>query len=1003
MNELFFWNNWQKTQRIPYLILLSLFILSLVWYGIQYGLGDGMVMGWQLKTETELIDVPIDTIQKGIFKLNVEGESYVVTEKYEAKAPQINYTANYFFLSFQILAAVFLLAMLTILKRLWYIIGITVFVFYLINLQVNYLGLTDFYEHAFLILMMLLYLPLSYYFQAFQTSTAFHWRLISFAAITVIIALWVVFGSNVPDPALYLSTFGMIIPIVLSLIFISIVAHDIPYIFVYLLSRYSNPGIKRNTLFHYIFITFIYLLNLFLIHLEEVNAINWNIYYLDIFVVYIISVVLGIWGYKQRNLIAQKSILPFEPQGAILYLSLAMISLGTIAYAFATANDSLIRVFRDFILFTHIGFGTIFFCYILINFAPLLRENLAVYRIVYKGDVFPFNLARFIAVVVICVFFMAEFEKDYYRIKSSYYNGIAEIYASTEEDILAEEYYLLALKNNYFSQKTRFELAFLAIKQNQPQRVISFIKNNTEINPSEYAFTMLSDTYLESDMFYDALFVLQKGVKKFPRSAALNNNLALLYAQAKVQDSTLYHFRMAQRHTSGFVPLNNLYAYLAKEQIKDISIDSLVFEDKGVISLSNQLALYNVYGKRYERDIDTAFFQNPEIDIKAFAYLYNYTTNQLKKQDTSRQLVKLIEKIQANEKNYPIYGSLQFLKGVYHYYQQNIAEGIKTVSGLPDLKSAPYYNTILGLWFLEQNAYKQAGNSFAKAIELGDKEAIAYNAITFSELKNTEEAKYYWKQVLANKESTIGILAAKVLKILEDSSSIDLKTDEEKYNFIHYRGNRISEEQRLKIYQSIENMGFKTWVAAELMHDYIDKDSLRRAGLIWDGKPESPQAVDFVKSAINYAYLRLLLARQDYKGLSDALDNLLLIKPHIHKIPYFKAVILENGKEFEKAGIYYAKALASNPFDEDVLIKIALYYKNYKKDNEKSYNILLDASKTNPYSVRILKEYALQSIEIGVGYYGEDALQDIRKLTTQEDYDSFAKIFQEKRKSKLTF
>ena len=51
-----------------------------------------------------------------------------------------------------------------------------------------------------------------------------------------------------------------------------------------------------------------------------------------------------------------------------------------------SSNDAALRVIRDFIIYSHIGFGAIFLVYILSNFVNMLDDNLNVYKVLYNPN-----------------------------------------------------------------------------------------------------------------------------------------------------------------------------------------------------------------------------------------------------------------------------------------------------------------------------------------------------------------------------------------------------------------------------------------------------------------------------------------------------------------------------------------------------------------------------------------------------------------------------------------
>ena len=65
-------------------------------------------------------------------------------------------------------------------------------------------------------------------------------------------------------------------------------------------------------------------------------------------------------------------------------------------------------------------------------------------------------------------------------------------------------------------------------------------------NPQDYAG--LSQTYLQTNLFFEAVKALQRGIQAFPKSGELKNNLGYLYARTSVADSAYYYLNSATTH-----------------------------------------------------------------------------------------------------------------------------------------------------------------------------------------------------------------------------------------------------------------------------------------------------------------------------------------------------------------------------------------------------------------------------------------------------------------------
>ncbi|MCY7357355.1 MAG: hypothetical protein LH609_07750, partial [Rudanella sp.] len=90
MNSLFFWKEWDRTYRIPYLNSLLLLAIGLLAFGAAWYRGVANVVQWDVLSE--LIDLPttIKTLTDGLFDYAVPGKAYAVSEQFVASVMQVH-------------------------------------------------------------------------------------------------------------------------------------------------------------------------------------------------------------------------------------------------------------------------------------------------------------------------------------------------------------------------------------------------------------------------------------------------------------------------------------------------------------------------------------------------------------------------------------------------------------------------------------------------------------------------------------------------------------------------------------------------------------------------------------------------------------------------------------------------------------------------------------------------------------------------------------------------
>lgn len=88
----------------------------------------------------------------------------------------------------------------------------------------------------------------AFYFQSFRTETSFTQRLLIFLAIGFLLAITFAIGSQVANPFLHLAVNSVITGMVLSLIFILLVAHEIVALFIDIVTQTKNQR-KAHSIF----------------------------------------------------------------------------------------------------------------------------------------------------------------------------------------------------------------------------------------------------------------------------------------------------------------------------------------------------------------------------------------------------------------------------------------------------------------------------------------------------------------------------------------------------------------------------------------------------------------------------------------------------------------------------------------------------------------------------------------------------------------------------------
>ena len=792
MQNLFFWQNWPKNERFGFVFVLIVFFISTSTLSFYWFNGLENVVHWDILSELDEIPATTETFSDGTLKFNINGNAYIVKERFLASAMNINFLANNIFVAFLGLGLCLLLSAFSGMSRYWFLGGMMMLAGIIITFHLEIVFNTT-NQLPFLVTFGAL-AGLAFYFNTFAMQASFLRKFLAFVALIIIASIFILSQSKTPNPAIAIASYGLFSAIIISAVFILFVSHEISAGLVWIV---SNSGVRnRNHIPSFLMISGIYLLNILLIYLEKSQYIDWNIISINPVVLLGISIVLGLWGF--RNYSEQANFFDYRRIGSWLYLGLAIITTATIALAYATANDPLIEAFEDYISYCHLAMGVCFFAYIIINFTQPLQKGFEIHKVIYKPKFYELLLFRLAAAVLVFVLISFKNYNNYFQTKAGYYNAVADYYTAAQDFAAAETFYKEALHFDFRNHKSNYALASLAMKVGDKENTGIFLKNALEKNPSPFAYSGLSRVLQEKDMFFDALFTMRTGVGKFPEDQALLTNLAYLYEKAKVTDSTVYYLKLAKAHcTNCDLAESNLLAYELKYSEKDSLRSTLNASnpklggdnraDKRLSLRANRSAADKVLHLQASTNLE--FTQDSALNVSQFALLYNLSSfkNNLFPYKTAD-----LQNIQRKEANNDFFEDLTFAIACRNYFAENKLEGLKQLSILANdsTKHKPLYNQVAGMWFLQQGVYDKAINYLIKAGDVSSVEILQKQDYqkTITEFQQAQ-AEEIFKTNLTKKAEFDKVLGENPLNPIVLNKALTfynntLKKPNDAYNFI---------------------------------------------------------------------------------------------------------------------------------------------------------------------------------------------------------------------------
>ncbi len=627
MTQLFFWKNWQKNTQYLFFFAFLSFLISIAllsFFHINYLQN---VIHWDVLSELGETSITVEQHKIGQETLSIPAKAFFVSEQFLASTMAINTTANGLYLCLACIALALIHTGLTFCSRIWYLalMGLNVFLLMayrwdlLLNKAENWVGLG----------IILGCIVLSYTFHALYTQLHALGRFIGFFLFFALAGGICVALSPMPNGIAHLASYQTLAGIVGTGIIAFGLSYAIPYTFLTVTTSQPNG----QSLLNFTVLTFTYLANVLLVFLHNNHSIDWQMLYLSPFLLLVTSCILGLWQLKARMTVLA-AIIQREFAAVLLLLGLGIWAIATCMYAFATANDPLIEVLEDLIVYSHLVMGTLFYLYVLVNFYPLFTKQMAVHKVVFKPINLPIYVFRIVALIVLMGLFSMKSFFIIYQTWAGFYNALGDNAVANQDYTFAEITYKQALSKEYRNHKTNYALASLALWQNDNETAAFYFKRALEKNPSPFAYEGLARSFADREKVFDALFVLKEGLTHFPANGELQNNLAYFFVRTQAPDSALFYYQKALSNSQQpAVVAANLRAFWTKFGSPAQQAEALQSNDtyKTPSYLANTYALSLSTAQKPDHiakpTLDTA------LNVSTFALLYNQALWQKDKGD----------------------------------------------------------------------------------------------------------------------------------------------------------------------------------------------------------------------------------------------------------------------------------------------------------------------------------------------------------------------------------
>ena len=972
MDNFTFWKNWNNEYKFFFFFSFCLLIGSAIFLIITSQLGLDFTQGWGSIEELTTIPIEFQKFTNHYHEFKIEAINYLIYEKYTSTIAELNPTIGLIYIFFLFTGFTLLLTFSTTLSKYLYYGSVLASLLFLATLNLDLLEILDSKNKIILSACVILYGGISYAIYNFWYDLRLSQRFYIFLGLNAILLLSVFTLSPLESNVItyHLAGYSSASTVVLIGLFLLYLGIEISLFIVFLNSnnRNGNYGI-------YLLINLMYLGILIakLFYRFEISGINE-------YSLVITSTLLSVWGTLKRNEDNKRGDTIARVFVSIILSSLV---LSTLAFHSANQNSPLLLAFERLIYISFLGFGGIFFIYVIFNFGGHIRQKINVYRIIFKpNDFTAFRMYMFSIIACLALMSYKYQGRVYYQAIASYYNSVADSYYMKGDLFLAEPYYQFAKNNAPFNNRSNIALANVHLKKENLPLAIEHYKYATIAGGNEQAYIQLANIYNNKGDYFDALSTLKKGLKKHPNSYKLWNNLGILSKKSNLSDSTVSYFSKSIDFAPGDdkTPINNLITYLikkdfdkeAKELIESFSDDDLDQTTKAAI------AAYNAKNGVLNQWNKVDFNVDSNLTNSDLAYLYNHFIDNIAKMDSND--LKVLDSTLEAPQNIFNYEPITTLKAFYEFYNGDpitAKEHMATLGGGTSFYSG-YYNQTLGTWLLMHENYLLANKYFTIADKYNFKGGKFNHGFTETILKNSA-ADSIWIE--------IGNAGKDYLNIAK--SNFDSISDFHKLFALSIGKQEMYDE----FINSTSDKNIIKLMKIERIKHLITQNKIDDANVIFN---EIKSTDDLqLESTIKLIEAELLIAQNKNNDALKLLSETQFPIELNAKFFLLSAIASENIGDSTQAEKIYKTLVYKYPYFEPGLIQFGEYMRKKGKTSE-AYNIIVQGVKALPNSTELGKIYTLLCLDESLTKYAEESMLELKNQLSAEEFNAFNSIYQEK-------
>ncbi|MBF9238232.1 hypothetical protein I2I05_12580 [Hymenobacter sp. BT683] len=746
-------------------ILAALAVGVAVFY---YFTGDAATLPVQVVPHLQAVPVVVEQVVVGAVRLPVQASGFVVSLTHDVAGPFTQPVAAGLFLVLLAFALAGWVAVASTLPRAAFLAGMVPVIFLLMALNLDVVGVFEPGKRYFLYMTLGLLVGGAYGLHAFAQGLRLGWRWLIFGTLVAGLSALLYLKSDLSPAettlqlAAYATTSGAVM---VALVVLWVGIENIRAL-LWFNTQAEQPS-SRFGLAPFVLASSLYLGALWWLVWNNGKLQLFPGVQLDPLVLLLPALLASGLGLRLRAP-SYAEWVPYS-RAAQLYALLLLPAAGALGYAFATANTPLLRAARDFTSFALLFLGGAFLAYVLMNFAPLIRQRLRVYRVVFEPRRLPFYPVYILAVGALIMVQVRNNRPLPDQVAAGEYNNLGDLTRQQSEAnpndvglaLLAERYYAEAgdvlYRGDLHAQMGR---AALYRFRQQRQNEINALRRALLREPSEKVSLRLAALFTEPTDLFEGLEVLRRGLVAQPRSAAMAGDLAQLFTQTSLTDSVAYYLDKTEQLAPGSYPSQtNQLGFLLSQNLLDearkLSSQLQVKADEPGLA-SNYLLLQLLTAK----PIQAPAVPSTDVlvlDAASFAQLYHQVLVNVaqRKDQLTPALLQRLSTLANHPANENFYEQLLFLQALARHGrgEEQTARQLLAPLATGTNASAAYYQQLLGLWQLQQGQYARAATQFAFAAKNGAATALETRVLALAWSGQADSAQAAVARLVASPDS----------------------------------------------------------------------------------------------------------------------------------------------------------------------------------------------------------------------------------------------------------